>query len=192
MTTRAPLQTLPVPGVFGRVSMDIVGPLNLSERGNKYILTCMDYLTRYPELISIPDNSSNSRQNVCDLSHRQTQNSQDVTNELGFPIHVQFIQICQILRIEKLSPLLPLSLQKELYPQKLKLSVEQAAESGLIARAHYTIGHPIRNFRDFPWNCIRAIYNDGWQDFSSAVIIVRNGIWYEFRKKNGRCNQHQI
>ncbi|EFA02759.2 hypothetical protein TcasGA2_TC008492, partial [Tribolium castaneum] len=47
----AEMQSMPVPTcTFGLVSMDIVGPFNVTSSGNKYILTCMDYLTRDMEL----------------------------------------------------------------------------------------------------------------------------------------------
>ena len=35
-----------------KIALDIVGPLPLSESGNKYVLTCQDNLTKY--LIAIP------------------------------------------------------------------------------------------------------------------------------------------
>ncbi len=34
---------------FERVALDIVGPLERSKRGNKYMLVLCDYATRYPE-----------------------------------------------------------------------------------------------------------------------------------------------
>eukprot|EP01088_Endostelium_zonatum_P009160 TRINITY_DN2235_c0_g2_i1.p1 TRINITY_DN2235_c0_g2~~TRINITY_DN2235_c0_g2_i1.p1 ORF type:complete len:1400 (-),score=292.55 TRINITY_DN2235_c0_g2_i1:276-4475(-) len=40
---------------FERVAMDIVGPLVETTQGNKYILTIMDYHTRWPEAISLKD-----------------------------------------------------------------------------------------------------------------------------------------
>ena len=47
---KARLVSLPVVGTpFSRVAMDIVGPLEKSRRGNKYILVVCDYATRYPE-----------------------------------------------------------------------------------------------------------------------------------------------
>ncbi|KAJ3665873.1 hypothetical protein Zmor_001338 [Zophobas morio] len=50
------MQHMPVPSCpWGFASMDIVGPLNVTTSGNRYILTCMDYLTRYPEAIPMPD-----------------------------------------------------------------------------------------------------------------------------------------
>ena len=47
---RAPLQPLPaMEEPFQRIAIDIVGPLRRTKRGNKYILTMMDFATRYPE-----------------------------------------------------------------------------------------------------------------------------------------------
>ena len=34
--------------------MDIVGPLPQSKSGNRFILTIVDYATRYPEAIALP------------------------------------------------------------------------------------------------------------------------------------------
>ena len=38
-----------------RIAMDIVGPLPLSNNGNRYILNICDYATSYPEAIPIPN-----------------------------------------------------------------------------------------------------------------------------------------
>ena len=48
---KAPLQRMPVIGEpFRRVAVDLVGPIApCSERGHRYILTVVDYATRYPE-----------------------------------------------------------------------------------------------------------------------------------------------
>ncbi|XP_042611929.1 uncharacterized protein LOC122144820 [Cyprinus carpio] len=47
---RAPLVSLPIIDVpFSRIAMDIVGPLQRSSTGNRYILVGADYATRYPE-----------------------------------------------------------------------------------------------------------------------------------------------
>ena len=39
---------------FCRVGIDIIGKLNRSAQGNAYILTSVDYATRYPEAIPLP------------------------------------------------------------------------------------------------------------------------------------------
>jgi len=41
---------------FDRVAADLVGPIfPPTERGSKYILTVMDYATRYPEAVPLKD-----------------------------------------------------------------------------------------------------------------------------------------
>ena len=40
--------------LFKRVAVDLVGPITpASERGHRYILTMVDYATRYPEAIPL-------------------------------------------------------------------------------------------------------------------------------------------
>lgn len=52
--TRAPLIPLPVmERPWQRIAVDIVGPLDRSRRGNRYLLTVMDFATRYPEAIPL-------------------------------------------------------------------------------------------------------------------------------------------
>lgn len=51
---KAPLMPLPaVDQPWRRVAIDIVGPLERSHTGNKYILTIMDFSTRYPEAVPL-------------------------------------------------------------------------------------------------------------------------------------------
>ncbi|RUS84546.1 hypothetical protein EGW08_007715 [Elysia chlorotica] len=52
---RAPLQSIPVVDVpFKRVAVDLVGPIDpTSEDGHRYILTLVDYATRYPEAVPL-------------------------------------------------------------------------------------------------------------------------------------------
>lgn len=48
----APAHLLPLPVIdtpFGRLGMDVVGPLERSRNGNRYILVICDYATKYPE-----------------------------------------------------------------------------------------------------------------------------------------------
>ena len=51
---KAPMISLPVVDQpFERIAMDIVGPLERSKSGNKYVLVICDYATRYPEAIPL-------------------------------------------------------------------------------------------------------------------------------------------
>ncbi|XP_037801935.1 uncharacterized protein LOC119596676 [Penaeus monodon] len=52
---KVPMKTIPVISVpFSRVAIDLVGPITpCSERGHKYILTLIDYATRYPEAVPL-------------------------------------------------------------------------------------------------------------------------------------------
>ncbi|XP_069973556.1 uncharacterized protein [Penaeus vannamei] len=52
---RVPMKNLPIISEpFSRVAIDLVGPFTpASERGNKYVLTLIDYATRYPEAVAL-------------------------------------------------------------------------------------------------------------------------------------------
>lgn len=53
---KAPLLPLPVATrIMERVGMDVVGPLNESNAGNKYMLVISDYATRFAFVLAIPD-----------------------------------------------------------------------------------------------------------------------------------------
>ena len=53
--TKVPLEKLPlIDTPFKRVAVDIVGPIEpRSERKSRYILTMIDYATRYPEAVAL-------------------------------------------------------------------------------------------------------------------------------------------
>lgn len=53
---RVPLGKTPVIETsFKRVAIDIVGPIQPpSKHGNRYILTPMDYVTRFPDAMALP------------------------------------------------------------------------------------------------------------------------------------------
>ena len=53
--SRAPVQNMPLVNVaFDKVSIDLIGPISpMSERGHRYILTMVDFATRYPEAIPL-------------------------------------------------------------------------------------------------------------------------------------------
>ncbi|XP_071486350.1 uncharacterized protein [Diadema antillarum] len=52
---RVPLGEMPlIDTPFKRVAIDLIGPIDpITERGNRYILTLVDYATRYPEAVAL-------------------------------------------------------------------------------------------------------------------------------------------
>ena len=55
-TCKLPLGEMPLmEEPFRRVAVDLVGPISpVSEKGNRYILTVVDFATRYPEAVALP------------------------------------------------------------------------------------------------------------------------------------------
>ena len=53
---KVPLDKMPlIDTPFRRVAVDIVGPIHpVTDQGNRYILTIVDYATRYPEAVALP------------------------------------------------------------------------------------------------------------------------------------------
>ena len=53
--SHAPLQQHTVGAPMERVAVDVVGPLPRSDKGNRYVLSAIDYFTKWPEAYAIPD-----------------------------------------------------------------------------------------------------------------------------------------
>jgi len=49
---------IPVAGPMDRVGIDILGPLTTTESGNKYILVCTDYLTKWAQCYALANMSA--------------------------------------------------------------------------------------------------------------------------------------
>lgn len=52
---KAPLQPSSSGYPFQRVAIDVFGPLPLTEKGNRYVLTVVDFFTKWPEAIPLPN-----------------------------------------------------------------------------------------------------------------------------------------
>ena len=53
--SKVPVQRIPVVKVpFEKVAIDLIGPLKpVSDRGHRWILTLVDFATRYPEAVAL-------------------------------------------------------------------------------------------------------------------------------------------
>lgn len=43
-----------------QVGIDLIGPLPRTARGNKYIVTLVDFFSKWPEAEALPDKSANA------------------------------------------------------------------------------------------------------------------------------------
>lgn len=54
-----PLHPIPVGEPFYQIGIDYVGPLPRTEKGNRYIIVAMDYLTKWPEAKAVKEATAN-------------------------------------------------------------------------------------------------------------------------------------
>ncbi|XP_041929087.1 uncharacterized protein LOC121693610 [Alosa sapidissima] len=54
------LQQYAVGAPMERVAVDVMGPLPVTEWGNRYVLVAMDYFTKWPEAYAVPDQSAHT------------------------------------------------------------------------------------------------------------------------------------
>jgi hypothetical protein len=45
---------------FERIAIDVLGPVPLSNQGNKYFLIAMDYCTKWPEAYALPNQEAST------------------------------------------------------------------------------------------------------------------------------------
>src|SRR5260364_360557 len=61
---KEPLHLIQIGHAFERVGIDLVGPLPLTAKNNRYIIVATDYLTRWPEAHAVPDAGANTLLNL--------------------------------------------------------------------------------------------------------------------------------
>ena len=58
-TSTTELNPIPVKAqIWCQVGMDLIGPLTVTPRGNKYIITLTDYFSKWAEAMALPDKSA--------------------------------------------------------------------------------------------------------------------------------------
>jgi len=57
---KEPLHPIQIGRSFERIGIDLVGPLLITTRTNRYIIVATDYLTRWPEAKAVPDAGANT------------------------------------------------------------------------------------------------------------------------------------
>ena len=90
--SRAPLQNMPlVDQPFKRVAVDLIGPIHpSSEEGHRYILTLVNYATRYPEAIPLKKVSSETIAKALVNMYSRLGIPEEVLSDMG----TQFVSEC--------------------------------------------------------------------------------------------------
>ena len=103
--TKVPLGEMPIMDVpFHRVAVDLIGPITpVSDNGNQYILTIVDFATKYPEVVALPRIET----------ERVAEALLDVFSRVGFPTEIlsdkgnQFTsdlmkEVCRLISLKQL------------------------------------------------------------------------------------------
>ncbi len=102
-TPRAPLGRMLVGATLDRLATDILGPLPLTPRGNRYILLATDHFTKWVEIMAVPDQTAKTCANRL---------LNDVIGRFGCPLTLHsdqgrnyessiFRELCRMLEIKK-------------------------------------------------------------------------------------------
>ena len=95
-----PIEIVPVP--FYMIGVDLIGPLKLTKQGNKYILSIIDYYTKYVEAIALSTQEAETVVRALEeVFARHGMPSVLLTDQgRNFESHL-VASICQLLGIEK-------------------------------------------------------------------------------------------
>ncbi|XP_067288440.1 uncharacterized protein [Pseudorasbora parva] len=98
---RAPMVSLPIIDIpFSRIAMDIVGPLERSRVGNRYILVVADYATRYPEVFPLRNIKTRQVVNALVQLFSRVGLPKEIITDQGTNFTSRLMkQVCSMLRI---------------------------------------------------------------------------------------------
>ncbi|XP_051509646.1 uncharacterized protein LOC127415117 [Myxocyprinus asiaticus] len=130
-TPKAPLRPLPLIEVpFERIGMDLVGPLERSARGHRFVLVLVDYATRYPEAVPL-----------CNISARSVAEALfKIISRVGIPKEILTDQGTTFMSrtLRELYELLNI--------KSIHTSVYHPQTDGLVERFNKTLKNMIRKF----------------------------------------------
>ena len=130
---KAPLIPMPIISTpFERVGIDIVGPMNRSRKGNRYLLTICDYATRYPEAIPLSNIRTSTVANALLTVFARVGLPEEIVHDQGTDIMSTVMQtICKKLQITQ-----------------LKATAYHQQTNGVTERFHATLKNMMRNTWD--------------------------------------------
>lgn len=104
-----------ITGPFGRVHIDIIGPLPETERGNKYIIAAVDAMTRWPEAIPVNKKTAHevSQFIIRDIFARHDAPQQLVSDQGKEFLNSVVAHLCQIMGAYKTNTLIQSPMQRD-------------------------------------------------------------------------------
>ncbi|XP_053406591.1 uncharacterized protein LOC128559314 [Mercenaria mercenaria] len=102
---KVPLGEMPIiDAPFQRVAVDLIGPISpVSGKGNRYILTVVDYATRYPEAVALPRiETENVAEALLDIFSRVGFPS-EILSDRGSQFSSQLMEeVCRLVSLKQL------------------------------------------------------------------------------------------
>ena len=100
---KAPLGSLGVGATLATLSTDVLGPLPVTPRSNRYILVVTDHFTKWVEIFAVPDQTAVTSANVIlnEVIARYG-SPQFIHSDLGSNYESQiFIELCKLMELRK-------------------------------------------------------------------------------------------
>lgn len=150
--TKLPMKIIsPATRVYQKLHMDIVGPISMSEKGNKYILTFQDDLSKYAEAVAMPDVTAYTMAEnfVNTIICRHAIPEILVTDQGTVFLSKMFQEICKLLKIKHITT-----------------SAYRPQSNGQIERYHRSLSQYIKAFAETDLN--------NWDKWIPYALLVYN------------------
>ena len=95
-----PIEVVPIP--FYMIGMDIIGPMKVTTRNNRYILSVIDYFTKFGEAVALPDAKSETISRVLEEIFARHGMPTVLLSDQGSNMESHVIKsVCKLFNIEK-------------------------------------------------------------------------------------------